>query len=71
MKKVFNSLKEIDRLFWWLIDDCTENGCYRRALTKAQGRIRAVIYGLFQISQALLLLAMLYIFYIFMALLPI
>lgn len=71
MKNLLETIKELNHLFWWLIDDCTENGCYRRDLTKAQGHLRAIIYGIFQICQALLLLAVLYIFYIFMAMLPI
>ena len=64
-------MKELAKVLKWLADDIADNGVFRKDLTWFQGLIRAVIYYGSMLPGALLGVAGIYIFIIFMSMLPI
>ena len=63
--------KEIVKLLRWLSDDIADNGVFRKDLSFWQGIARAIVYFIYMLPGTLLGIACIYIFYIFMAMLPI
>ena len=64
-------MKEIVKLLRWLSNDIADNGIFRKDLSFWQGLVRAIVYALYMLPGTLLGVAYVYIFIIFMSMLPI